>query len=74
MPLITMNKVDIKTMRSIACRSLVVMEIKDKDEIEDNEMILLCREIPDEKEWFPKNKNENNGFKKIKRFCFYLLD
>ena len=74
MPLITMNKIDIKTMRSIACRSLVVMEIKDKDEIEDNEMILLCREIPDEKEWFPKNKNENNGFKKIKRFMEESID
>ena len=67
MPLISMNKIDIKTMRSITCRTLIIMEIKNKDEIEDNEMILLCREIPDEKEWFPKSKNEKSGFHKIKR-------
>ena len=66
MPLISMNKIDIKTMRSITCRTLVIMEIKNKDEIEDNEMILLCREIPDEKEWFPKSKNEKS-FQKFRR-------
>ena len=71
MPLITKDKIDIKTMRSITCKCLLIKEIENKDEIADNDMILLCREIPDEKEWLPKRKalpslvNKYNGFRRF---------
>ena len=45
-------------MRSIICKCLLVLEIEDKDEIEENEIVNLCREIENEKEWLPiKKKN-----------------
>ena len=71
MPLISMDKIDIKTMRSITAKCLLIMEIESKDEIEENDMILFCREIPDEKEWLPKKKsvpsivNKYNGFRRF---------
>ena len=71
MPLICMDKIDIKTMRSITCKCLLIKEIESKDDIADNDMILFCREIPDEKEWFPKKKavpsmvNKYNGFRRF---------
>ena len=68
MPLISTSKIDIKNMRSIICKSLIIYEIENKDEIETNDMIYLCREIPNEKEWFPirkKNKGNFQGFKKF---------
>ena len=71
MPLISMDKIDIKTMRSITCKCLLIKEIESKDEIADNDMILYCREIPDEKEWLPKKKpvpslvNKYNGFRRF---------
>ena len=70
-PLIIMDKITIKTMRSITCKCLLIKEIESKDEIADNDMILLCREIPDEKEWLPKRKampslvNKYNGFRRF---------
>ena len=71
MPLISMDKIDIKTMRSITAKCLLIMEIESKDEIEENDMILFCREIPDEKEWLPKKKsvpsivNKYNAFRRF---------
>ena len=36
-------------MRSIICNSLIIYELESKEDIDDNEMISLCREIPNEK-------------------------
>ena len=67
MPIIGYKIIDITIMRSIFCQTLLIMEFEDKDEISDNEIVKLCREIPNEKEWLPikkmKNiKNKNNFF------------
>ena len=68
MPLIIRSKMDIKNMRSIICKSLIIYEIENKDEIETNDMIYLCREIPNEKEWFPIKKKRKEMFQGFKRF------
>ena len=68
MPLIIRSKIDIKNMRSIICKSLIIYEIENKDEIETNDMIYLCREIPNEKEWFPIKKKRKEMFQGFKRF------
>jgi hypothetical protein len=61
MPEIGNKIIDIKVMRSIICQTLLIMEFENKDEIDDNEIINLCREIPNEKEWFPlRKKNTKN--------------
>ena len=67
-PILNINKFDIKIMRNINCKCLLIMEIKSKEDIEINEAVYLCREIPNEQEWFPIKKDKNNnkfsGFKK----------
>ena len=68
MPLISLNKIDIKNMRSIICKSLIIFEIESKEEIETNDMIYLCREIPNEKEWFPIKKKRKEMFNKFQGF------
>ena len=71
MPLINTNKIYTKEMRSIICNSLIIYELESKEDIDDNEMISLCREIPNEKEWFPiikKKKDMINKFQRIKKF------
>lgn len=61
MPEIGNKIIDVKVMRSIICQTLLIMEFENKDEIDDNEIISLCREIPNEKEWFPlRKKNRKN--------------
>ena len=61
MPEIGNNIIDIKDMRSIICPTLLILELENKDEIDDNEIINLCREISIEKEWFPiRKKNRKN--------------
>ena len=74
-PIIGNKTIDIKIMRSIICKCLLVLEIEDKDEIEDNEIVNLCREIENEKEWLPiKKKNGliNEKFKGFKNFMAEL--
>ena len=56
MPDIGKKIVDIKVMRSIFCQTLLIMEFEDKNEINNNEIINLCREIHNEKEWLPIRK------------------
>ena len=74
-PIIGNNSIDIKVMRSIICKSLLVMEIEDNDEIGDNDVINLCREIPNEKEWLPKKKKyKNNNFNGFKNFMKESID
>ena len=77
MPLITMDKIDIKVMRSVTCKCLLIKEIESKDEIEDNDIISFCREIPDEKEWLPVKKKKPdmlNKFNCYKRFMEDIPD
>ena len=65
MPDIGKKIVDVKVMRSIFCQTLLIMEFEDKNEINNNEIINLCREIHNEKEWLPirkKNKEIKNNF------------
>ena len=69
MPTIGKKIIDIKVMRSIFCQTLLIMEFENKKEINNNEIVNLCREIPNEKEWFPirkksiENKNKFSWFK-----------
>ena len=65
MPAIGNKVVDVKVMRSIFCQTLLIMEFEDKNEINNNEIINLCREIHNEKEWLPirkKNKEIKKNF------------
>ena len=65
MPIIGKKIIDVKAMRSIFSRTLLIMEFENKNDILDNEVIALCREIPNEKEWFPtrkRNTENNNSF------------
>ena len=57
-PVFVSNAIDIKIMRSIVCKCLVIMESDNKDDLEDNEAINLCREILNEKEWIPSRKKK----------------
>lgn len=61
------GQIDTKLMRSINCKSLLIYEIESKDEIEQNDIIHLCREIPNQQEWFPSKKKIINfpGLKSI---------
>ena len=71
MPLISNNKIEIKNIRSIICKTLLIYELENKEEIEQNDMIALCREIYNEKEWFPikkKSKEIFDKFQGIKKF------
>ena len=69
MPIIGNNIIDIKMMRSIICKCLLIMEVEDKDDYEDNDVINLCREIQNEKEWLTtKKKNLGNKFSGFKKY------
>ena len=67
MPIIGKKIIDIKVMKSIFCQTLLIMEFEDKNEIANNEIISLCREIPNEKEWLPIRK-KNNEIKNKNKF------
>ena len=66
MPKIGKKIIDVKAMRSIVCQTLLIIEFEDKVDTSKNEVINLCREIPNEKEWFPIRKRakdiKNNFF------------
>ena len=68
MPLIFRNIIDKKVMRSIFCQTLLIKEFEDKNEISCDEIVSLCREIPNEKEWLPLRKR-NKEIKKNRLFC-----
>lgn len=67
MPEIGKKIIDINVMRNIFCQTLLIMEFEDKNDMDDNEVINLCREIPKEKEWLPIRKKNNE----IKKFFPY---
>ena len=63
-PIINEKIIDINIMKSIICPTLLIKEkINDENNKEDDELSFY-RQINNEKEWFPKNKNkcENNFF------------
>ena len=68
MPIIFSNIIDKKVMRSIFCQTLLIKEFEDKNEISCDEIVSLCREIPNEKEWLPLRKR-NKEIKKNRLFC-----
>jgi len=65
MPVIGNKIIDIKILRSIFCPTLLIKEFENKNEIGDDEIVLIFREIPNEKEWLPirkKNAEFNKNF------------
>ena len=71
-PVINMNKIEVKEMRSIICKSLLIYELESKEEIEQNDMISLYREIHNGKEWFPIRKKKKEIFNKFKGFQRFM--
>ena len=67
MPIINNKIIDINVMRNIFCQTLLIMEFEDRNEMDDNDVIKLCREIPNEREWLPIRKKNNE----IKMFLSY---
>ena len=58
-PKISEKRIDINAMKSIICPTLLILSKKeenDGEEFEVNPIITFCREINNEKEWFPKDK------------------
>ena len=62
MQIIGKKIIDIKVMKSIFCQALLIMEFENKNEIQDNYIVNLCREMPNGKEWLPIRK-QNKGIK-----------
>ena len=73
-PLLNLSIKDIKIMRMINCKCLLIMEIENKEEISQNEVASLCGEIPNEQEWFPLKKKKNKNKDKFKGFKKYIND
>ena len=67
-PIINMNKIDIKIMRNINCKCLLIMEIDKNKEIENNDIIYLWGEIPQGQQWFPKKKKKVDKFDEFKKY------
>ena len=65
MPLILKSLIDIKAIRSIFCPTLLIKEYEDKNSISGDEVISICREIPNEKEWLPIRKRDKEIKKNI---------
>ena len=59
-------------MRSINCKCFLIYEIESKEEIEQNDIIYLCREIPNQKEWFPLKKKKSENINKFFGFKEYI--
>ena len=85
-PIISDKYIDRNSMKKIICPTLLIQpkSINDNENINKNEIILFCREINNEKEWFPKDKNlynENSLFhngdillKHRKKFINYIRE
>ena len=63
-PIINEKIIDINIMKSIICPTLLIKEKNNDENSKEDEVISFYRQINNEKEWFPKNKNvcENNLF------------
>ena len=73
-PVLNLGIIDIKIMRMINCKCLLIKEIENKEEIAQNETIYLCGEIPNEKEWFPLKKKKNGINDKFIGMQQYMSD
>ena len=72
-PLIISNsKINIQLMRSINCKCFLIYELEKKEDKEDNDIINLCREIPNQREWFPIKKKKKEDINKFFGFKKYL--
>ncbi len=78
-PIINEKIIDTNVMKNIICPTLLIKERNEKCENNENEAYLIYRQINNEKEWFPKNKNfsENNYGRDIllshrKKFINYI--
>ena len=72
-PLIISNSViNVKLMRSINCKCFLIYELERKEDKDDNDIINLCREIPNQQEWFPIKKNKKEYINKFFGFKKYL--
>jgi hypothetical protein len=65
MPLILKDIIDIGVIRSIFCPTLLIQEFEDKNQISGDEVINICREIPNEKEWLPIRKRNKENKKNL---------
>lgn len=60
-PIINEKFLQRNEMRKIICPTLVIKEVEEKNDSFLNEIIIVCRDISNEKEWFPKKKiNKEN--------------
>lgn len=62
-PVISEKIIDSCIMKSIICPTLLIQpkNNNDNDDNQENEVVLFCREINNEKEWFPKDTKEYNS-------------
>ena len=58
-PMLGEKIIDVKVMRSLSCKTLLIKEFEDKEEISIDDIVNFCREIPNEKEWLPIRKIDN---------------
>ena len=56
-PIINEKIIDINIMKSIICPTLLIKENNKDENNKEDETISFYRQINNEKEWFPKNKN-----------------
>jgi len=82
-PVISEKIIDSCIMKSIICPTLLIQpKNNDNDGNQENEVILFCREINNEKEWFPKDTKEYDNkslfrdsdifIKKRKKFISFI--
>ena len=83
-PVISEKIIDSCIMKSIICPTLLIQpkNNNDNDGNQENEVILFCREINNEKEWFPKDTKEYDNkslfrdsdifIKKRKKFISFI--
>ena len=62
-PVISEKIIDSCIMKSIICPTLLIQpkNNNDSNDNQENEVVLFCREINNEKEWFPKDTKDYNS-------------
>jgi hypothetical protein len=70
-PVIYDKKIDINIMKGIICPTLLIFPkgIDDAEDNNENQIVSFCREIPNLKEWYPKDKHMN-----VANSLFYTED
>lgn len=73
-PVISERILDINSMKSIICHTLLIKEKEENSgDNEEDEIILFCRQITNENEWFPKHKSLNSNDKNLFKNEDYLI-